>query len=75
MIKAMKKYYGYATLFCGLFLVSMGTANATPAAYFSLPTDFEENITLTLTSIAGSILVILGLMFAWRKTVKSVNRS
>jgi len=63
----------------GLFgaLVILGALNAAAegTSYFSLPADFSDNVTATLTGIAGGILVILGLMFAWRKTVKSVNRS
>lgn len=50
-------------------------AFADGTAYFTLPADFADNVTATIVGVAGTILVILGLMFAWRKTVKSTNRS
>jgi len=62
-------------LFALLALVVMAAQNAAAAAYFTLPTDFVADTQLTIVGIAGGILVILGLMLAWRKTIKSVNRS
>lgn len=54
----------------------VGIASAeTGVAYFTLPTGFADNVTATIVGVAGSILIILALMFAYRKTVKSVNRS
>jgi len=54
--------------------VFVGNAMA-QSAYFTLPATFEDDVTATIVGVAGSILVLLALMFAWRKTVKSVNRS
>jgi len=61
----------------GLGLIGLLTpmANATGTAYFTLPADFADNVSSTLIGVAGSVLIVLALMFAWRKTVKSVNRS
>jgi len=50
-------------------------ALADGTAYFSLPAGWEDNVTATIVAVAGSVLVVLALMFAYRKTVKSVNRS
>lgn len=48
---------------------------AAGTAYFTLPAGWEDNVTATIVAVAGSVLVVLALMFAYRKTVKSVNRS
>jgi len=53
----------------------VGQARADGSAYFTLPAGFQDDVTATIVGIAGGILVVLGLMFAWRKTIKSVNRS
>lgn len=61
-----------------LALISVVGANAfaqTGTAYFSMPTDFSANVQATIVGVAGVLLAALGLMFAWRKTVKSTNRS
>jgi len=71
--KMMKKAYVVISSALMALVITVSQAHAT--AYFTLPAEFETDVTLTLTAIAGSILVLLGLMFAWRKTVKSVNRS
>lgn len=60
-------------VFAVMSVLAVSQAHAT--AYFTLPADFSDNVQATIVGIAGGILVILGLMFAWRKTVKSVNRS
>jgi len=66
-----KKILGVLSLL-GL-LVPM--SHATGTAYFTMPADFSDNVQATITGVAGVLLVALGLMFAWRKTVKSTNRS
>lgn len=71
MKNIMKKLGGAALA----VLAVAGMAAAEGTAYFTLPVGFEDNVTATIVGIAGSVLVILGLMFAYRKTVKATNRS
>jgi len=54
---------------------SVGSVFAQATPYFSMPANFADDTQATLVGVAGVILVVLGLMFAWRKTIKSVNRS
>jgi len=73
--KQEKKNMKKIALILPMLAVIVGQAHAEATAYFELPADFSDNVQATIVGIAGGILVILGLMFAWRKTVKSVNRS
>lgn len=57
------------------FAVMAMVQSSHAAALFTLPTSFEADVTATIVGVAGTLLILLGLMFAWRKTVKSVNRS
>jgi len=57
------------------FLMLASRAFADGTAYFTMPATFSDDVTATIVGVAGVILIALGLMFAWRKTVKSVNRS
>ena len=50
-------------------------SHAVGTALFTLPEGFVGDVTETQVEIAGGILTILALMFAYRKSVKSVNRS
>jgi hypothetical protein len=59
----------------GLIGLLAPLASAQGTAYFTMPADFSDNVQATITGVAGVLLVALGLMFAWRKTVKSTNRS
>ena len=68
----MKKMFAVLSLLPAF----VGVASAdTGTSYFTLPAGFADNVTATIVGVAGSILIILALMFAYRKTVKSVNRS
>jgi len=70
----LKKIIGGFSALLALIVYS-APARAAGTAYFTLPSDFADNVTSTLVAVAGSVLIVLALMFAWRKTVKSVNRS
>lgn len=71
----MKKMQNKVAVFATVFMGVAAMAHADGSAYFTLPASFADDVTATIVGIAGGILVILGLMFAWRKTIKSVNRS
>lgn len=71
-MKKLNKIMGTLAL---LALVAVNKAHAVGTAYFTMPADFSDNVQATITGVAGVLLIALGLMFAWRKTVKSTNRS
>ena len=73
-MKHIKKLGGFITALA-LGLIIPLHCSALGVAMFTLPVDFSDDVTATIVGVAGTILVILGVMFAWRKTVKSVNRS
>lgn len=56
-----------------LILTSMARADAT--TYFTLPATFSDDTKLTITTAFTVILVILAVMFAIRKTTKTVNKT
>jgi len=69
-MKKMLNYLGALAL-----LLQVSVAKAAGTAYFELPADFSDNVVATLTTAAGSVLVVLACMFAYRKVVKATNRS
>lgn len=75
MMNKIKKIMGGAAVALSLAVIFTEQSYAVGVAYFSLPVDFADNVTATIVAIAGTLLGLLGLMFAWRKTVKSTNRS
>lgn len=75
MLKKMNKVSQKLALFGALAIMGASQAHAVGVAYFTMPATFQDDVTATIVGIAGILLALLGLMFAWRKTVKSTNRS
>jgi len=44
-------------------------------AYFEMPATFSDDAKATVIAVIGTILAVLAVMWAIRKTIKTVNRS
>jgi len=63
-------------LLAGLVALPIFSAFASAqTAYFAMPATFEDDSKATLVAVIGVIIAVLAVMWAIRKTVKTVNRS
>ena len=62
--------------FLGLVLVPLMAVGAfAQTAYFSMPATFSDDAKATIIGVIGTILAVLAVMWAIRKTIRTVNRS
>jgi len=58
-----------------LALPFLGVIASAQTAYFDMPATFEADSQATIVGVVGAIITVLAVMWAVRKTIKTVNRS
>lgn len=57
------------------FLPLLAAGAFAQTAYFEMPATFSADAKATVIAVIGTILAVLAVMWAIRKTIKTVNRS